>query len=96
MTKEQIVRKLTSRKFWVALVAFIAALLTAFKVPEASAAQVTSIIMAFGSLVAYIFAEGWTDSASLKADQTIQTTNIYKGPEENVAVAPGEEDHDKD
>ena len=64
MSKQDIVRKLTSRKFWVALVAFVSALLTAFAVPDASAAQITSIIMAFGSLIGYIFAEGWTDAAN--------------------------------
>lgn len=69
MTKEDLIRKLTSRKFWVALVAFISALLVAFNVSDASIAQVTSIIMAFGSLIAYIFAEAWTDSASLKSTE---------------------------
>lgn len=63
MTKDDLIRKLTSRKFWVAVVAFISALLVAFKVPEASIAQVAAIVMAFGSLLAYIFAEGWVDAA---------------------------------
>lgn len=63
MSKQDIVRKLTSRKFWVALVAFVSALLTAFAVPDASISQVTAIIMAFGSLVAYLFAEGWADAS---------------------------------
>ncbi len=62
MSREDIIRKLTSRKFWTALVAFITALLVAFNVPDASVSQVSAIIMAFGSLIAYIFAEGWVDS----------------------------------
>ena len=33
MNKETIIRKITSRKFWIALVAFVTALLTAFNVP---------------------------------------------------------------
>lgn len=70
MTKEDLVRKLTSRKFWVALVAFIGALLTAFNVPQGSVSQVTAIIMSFGSLIAYILAEGavdksWSDSIEI-------------------------------
>ena len=65
MDKETFLRKLTSRKFWVALVAFVSALLTAFHVSEGSIVQVTSIIMAFGSLVIYILAESATDVASL-------------------------------
>ena len=66
MNKEDILRKITSRKFWIAVVSFVSALLVAFKVPEASISQVTAIIMAFGSLFAYIFAEGWVDSARVK------------------------------
>lgn len=63
ITKADIIRKLSSRKFWVCLVAFVSALLTAFNVPEASISQVVSIIMAFGALIAYIFCEGWVDKA---------------------------------
>ena len=58
------IRKLTSRKFWVALVGFITALLVAFNVDAGSVEQVTSIIMSFASLIAYIFAEGWTDASN--------------------------------
>lgn len=57
-------RKFTSRKFWLALVAFISALLVAFKVDAGSVEQVTSIIMSFGSLIAYIIAEGFADGAN--------------------------------
>ena len=62
MSKGDLIRKLTSRKFWVALVGFITALLIAFKVDGGSVEQVTAIIMSFGSLIAYIFAEGWADA----------------------------------
>lgn len=61
MKKEDLIRKLTSRKFWMALVAFVSALLIAFKVDAGSIEQITSIIMSFGSLIAYILAEGWAD-----------------------------------
>lgn len=57
-------RKLTSRKFWVALVAFITALLVAFNVDGGSVEQITSIIMSFASLIAYILAEGFVDASS--------------------------------
>ena len=64
MSKEDLIRKLTSRKFWVALVGFITALLIAFNVDGGSVEQVTAIIMSFGSLIAYIFAEGWADASN--------------------------------
>ena len=49
MTKEDLIRKLTSRKFWVALVAFVTSLLVGFGVAESDIAQVASIIMAAGA-----------------------------------------------
>ena len=64
MRKEDLIRKLTSRKFWVAVVGFITALLVAFKVDSGSVEQMTAIVMSFGSLIAYIFAEGWADSSN--------------------------------
>ncbi len=57
-------RKFTSRKFWVALVGFITALLVAFKVDAGSIEQITSIIMSFASLIAYILAGGFVDASS--------------------------------
>lgn len=58
-------RKLTSRKFWVALTGFITPLLLAFGVANDTVTQVTGIIMAGGTLVAYIIAEGLTDAAGI-------------------------------
>ena len=59
-------RKLTSRKFWVALVGFITALLVAFNVDAGSIEQITSIVMSFASLIAYILAEGFVDASNSK------------------------------
>ena len=55
-------RKLTSRKFWAAVVGFVTPLLLAFGISEGDVTQVTSIIMAGGTLIAYIIAEGMVDS----------------------------------
>lgn len=57
-------RKLTSRKFWIALISFITALLVAFNVDAGSVEQITSIIMSFGSLIAYILSEGFVDASN--------------------------------
>ena len=51
-------RKLTSRKFWMAIVAFITPLLLAFGVSDSEVAQIVAIIMAGADVVAYIVAEG--------------------------------------
>lgn len=56
-------KKLTSRKFWMAVVAFITPLLLAFGVAEDNVTQVVAIIMAGADVVAYIIAEGLVDAA---------------------------------
>lgn len=55
-------RKLTSRKFWMAIVAFITPLLLAFGVAENDVTEVVAIIMAGADVVAYIIAEGLVDA----------------------------------
>ena len=57
-------RKLTSRKFWAALIEFVTMLLLGFGATESTAAKVTAIIMAGAGLLAYIIAEGLVDSSS--------------------------------
>ena len=44
--------KLTSRKFWVAVVTFVTSLIIAFGASEAVATQVTGVIMAGASMIA--------------------------------------------
>ena len=61
-------RKLTSRKFWVAIIGFITAILVAFNVDKLTIEQVVAIISALGNLVAYIIGEGMTDVASMKKE----------------------------
>lgn len=55
-------RKLTSRKFWAAVVGFTTAILIAFKIDNLTVEQVTAVISALGVLVAYILGEGLADS----------------------------------
>lgn len=61
-------RKLTSRKFWAAVVGFVTPLLLAFGVTDAAVTQVTGIIMAGGTLVAYIIAEGMVDANNTETE----------------------------
>lgn len=65
-------RKLTSRKFWSAIVGFVTPLLLAFGVADTAVTQVTGIIMAGGTLVAYIIAEGLTDAAAAGGTETTE------------------------
>ena len=55
-------RKLTSRKFWVAISAFVAGVMLAFKVDSETVETVSGIIMAAAASVAYIIGEGLVDA----------------------------------
>lgn len=59
-------RKLTSRKFWIAVASFVSLIIAAFGGTEAVASQVTAIIMAGATMVAYIIGEGLADAAGAK------------------------------
>ncbi len=64
------VKKLTSRKLWLALTDFISMLIIAFGFAESVAAEVSAIIMAGAGLVAYIIAEGLVDAGSATAEKS--------------------------
>ncbi len=55
-------RKLTSRKFWAAVVGFVTPTMIAFGVSDSVVTQVAGIIMAGATLIAYIIGEGLVDA----------------------------------
>ena len=59
------VRMLTSRKLWTAVASFVSMMIVATGGAENTATQVTALIMAGASVVAYIIGEGLTDSANI-------------------------------
>ena len=70
--------KLTSRKFWVAVVGFVVPLLVPFGMTDNQAAEVASIIMAGANMIAYIIGEGMVDSSRIKTE-TKSTITTIKG-----------------
>ena len=64
MDKETVIRKLTSRKLWLAVIGFVTPLLLAFGVTESATAQVVAIIMAGADVLGYILAEGIADASN--------------------------------
>lgn len=61
-------QKLTSRKFWVAVIGFVTALMVAFGVNDMTIEQVVGIITAASTLIAYIIGEGMVDAARLNTE----------------------------
>ena len=64
MSKDDIIRKLTSRKFWLAVAAFVTELNIAFRGDAEQAETVSGIIMAGATVIAYIMGEGLVDAES--------------------------------
>jgi len=81
MKKEDWIRKLTSRKFWLALAGLITGIVGFIRNPSTDAEAITSLIMALGSVVAYIVAEGLVDAA--RESTTLYVDEPEEHPPEN-------------
>ena len=78
MTKTDIIRKLTSRKFWMAVAAFVSGILVAFGETAETAESVAGLIMAGASVLGYLFAEGLTGAAVAGAEALVADTVIIE------------------
>ena len=67
MNKIDWVRKLTSRKLWTAVGSFVSLLVVTLGYSENTAVQITGLIMAGATVVAYIIGEGLVDASSVSA-----------------------------
>ena len=73
MSKNELIRKLTSRKFWLAVAAFVTDLIIAFKGDAATAETISGMIMAGATVIAYVIGEGLIDSESVGRENTSST-----------------------
>ena len=64
MNKIDWVRKLTSRKFWLSVANFVGMLVVALGGTDNQATQVTALIIAGATVLAYIIGEGLVDAAN--------------------------------
>jgi hypothetical protein len=57
-------RKLTSRKFWLSIAAFVTMLIVYFTGDAEKAERVSALIMAGATVIGYVIAEGLTDATN--------------------------------
>lgn len=69
-------QKLTSRKFWAAVIGFITAIMVAFNIDTMTIQQVIALVSASSVLIAYIIGEGMVDAARVNAETTTKTDDI--------------------
>ena len=62
-------RKLTSRKLWLAVAAFVSGLVVAFGGAETTASTVSGVILQGAAVLGYLLAEGLTDAAAAAKDE---------------------------
>ena len=64
MTKQDVIRKLSSRRLWMSIASFVSMLIVALGHSESQATQITSLILAGASVLGFVIGEGLVDSAS--------------------------------
>lgn len=83
MTKTDIIRKLTSRKFWLAVALFVTGLIIAFGGSKETAETVSGCIMQGAAVLGYLLAEGLNDAASIRGAANTTNNNLIM---EGIAV----------
>lgn len=93
MTKKDIVRKLSSRKFWACICGFVTSLMAMLRFSDDTTTAVISLITSAGCLIAYILSEGYIDAAGISGGtvgtETIADVNAQSpiGDAESYAVS---------
>lgn len=74
-------RKLTSRKLWTAVASFVSMMIVATGGAENTATQVTALIMAGASVIAYIIGEGLTDAGYIDVETGVEIAELEESEE---------------
>ena len=75
MTKQDLIRKLTSRKFWLSLAGFVSMLVIYFTGDNSKGESIAALIMAGASVVGYLIGEGLADSANSSTNSGTTVNN---------------------
>lgn len=77
MTKEDFIRKITSRKLWMALALFVSGILAFFGRDAEKTEQIAGLIMQGAAVIAYILGEGLVDASTKNVGTvTLDATNL--------------------
>lgn len=63
------VRKLTSRKLWIAIAAFVSGLIVVFGGSETTASTISGCILQGAAVLGYLLAEGLADAANVSCGE---------------------------
>ena len=68
MTKQDLIRKLTSRKFWLSLAGFVSMLVIYLTGDNSKGESIAALIMAGATVIGYLIGEGLADSTNCSTD----------------------------
>ena len=78
MKKEDLIRKLGSRKFWACVTAVIIALVAFFNADPETTERIVALVSAVGGLCIYMLSEGMADSKSEDVTNYIETKDYME------------------
>lgn len=87
VTANDILRKLTSRKFWMSVATFVFLVMVYMGADENSATQIVSIIMAGATIIGYTIGEGLADQGSPVGDVVVPGIKYPEYEVEDVSKA---------
>lgn len=91
MTKQDWIRKLTSRKFWLSLAGFVSMLVIYFTGDNSKGESIAALIMAGASVVGYLIGEGLADSANSSTTSSAVNNDAADATDADADSATDEE-----
>ena len=76
LKKEDLIRKLGSRKFWACITAVVIALVAFFKADPETTERIVALVSAVGGLCIYMLSEGIADSKPTDVTNYIETKDF--------------------
>ena len=80
--KSTIIRKLTSRKLWLAVALFVSGVIVACKGDAETADTVSGCIMQGAAVLSYLLAEGWADAAAVTREEVAADVIVTAGADD--------------
>lgn len=81
MSREDLVRKLSSRKFWACITAVVVSLIAFTKASPETAERIVALIAAVGGLCIYMLSEGMADAKPENTEINVNTETMKEEDE---------------
>lgn len=87
MSKDDWIRKISSRKFWAMIAALVVCICAFFAMPDKDVAKITSLIGAFGDLAIYMLSEALADAANSTKTEIVSNRSTTEAKTTTTALS---------